>query len=106
MLTRALSATLVALHLAGCATTVDHPIPVDHPANPTAAAAAVSPPSQTLEIGVDDVTADKTPDSRPAAAHHGPPAAGSKALYVCPMHKDVVSDQPGECPICKMKLKP
>jgi hypothetical protein len=27
-----------------------------------------------------------------------------KDTYVCPMHKDVVSDQPGKCPKCGMNL--
>ena len=32
-------------------------------------------------------------------------AAGA-LLYVCPMHPEVVSDQPGKCPECGMKLMP
>src|SRR5262245_42116623 len=27
-----------------------------------------------------------------------------KDIYYCPMHKDYVSDKPGNCPICSMKL--
>ena len=27
-----------------------------------------------------------------------------KAVYVCPMHSDVVSDKPGKCPKCGMDL--
>jgi FtsP/CotA-like multicopper oxidase with cupredoxin domain len=27
-------------------------------------------------------------------------------VYVCPMHPDVVSEQPGKCPQCAMKLMP
>ncbi|EPX57332.1 hypothetical protein D187_007086 [Cystobacter fuscus DSM 2262] len=35
-----------------------------------------------------------------------PPDAGtpSKDLYVCPMHRDVTSHEPGRCPKCGMKL--
>lgn len=29
---------------------------------------------------------------------------GKKELYHCPMHPSVVSDKPGQCPICKMDL--
>jgi hypothetical protein len=34
---------------------------------------------------------------------HSTPAA-EKVTYTCPMHPEVVSDQPGKCPKCKMKL--
>jgi Heavy metal binding domain len=32
-------------------------------------------------------------------------AAGSNERYVCPMHPEVVSPVPGECPICRMALE-
>ena len=27
-------------------------------------------------------------------------------LYTCGMHPDIISDEPGNCPICEMKLTP
>lgn len=38
------------------------------------------------------------------AGHEGAPAAD--AVYVCPMHPDVTSKEPGTCPKCHMKLVP
>ena len=29
---------------------------------------------------------------------------GATVVYVCPMHPEVVSDEPGRCPKCGMKL--
>lgn len=38
------------------------------------------------------------------AQHHDAPVQTTK--YHCPMHPQIVSDQPGECPICHMTLEP
>jgi hypothetical protein len=38
---------------------------------------------------------------------HGPAAAASaRASFVCPMHPEVTSSAPGDCPICRMALEP
>jgi len=36
----------------------------------------------------------------------GAPVARAKTLYVCPMHAQVTSATPGDCPICRMQLEP
>ena len=38
-----------------------------------------------------------------------PPATGEVApgtVYTCPMHPEVKSDKPGDCPKCGMRLQP
>jgi Cu(I)/Ag(I) efflux system membrane fusion protein len=43
--------------------------------------------------------------ARGAPAHgHGAPAAEAPTRYTCPMHPTIVSDHPGDCPICGMAL--
>lgn len=32
--------------------------------------------------------------------------SGEKTLYTCGMHPQIISDKPGNCPICEMKLTP
>ncbi len=42
---------------------------------------------------------------RGAPAHdHPAPSAEAKTRYTCPMHPTIVSDHPGDCPICGMAL--
>ena len=52
-----------------------------------------------------DTDSERAPQGAPDA-RTGSAVAAADARYVCPMHKKVVSDEPGKCPICKMKLKP
>ena len=113
--------------IAGCAAQSEPAqVPADHPANPSAAAAPLSPPSETLAAGADGAgtgtgprsTVQATSDGGAAhdpgdvhdghgmtpAAPHASPAA--TVAYTCPHHPEVVSDKPGECPKCHMTLRP
>lgn len=38
--------------------------------------------------------------------HEHAPAESEKTLYTCSMHPQIIRDQPGDCPICGMKLTP
>ena len=45
----------------------------------------------------------------PACSKHSSTSAipeAGKTLYHCAMHPQIVSDKPGECPICHMRLIP
>jgi hypothetical protein len=44
------------------------------------------------------------PAAQPPAAASQPASAPAAVTYVCPMHPEVTSDQPGRCPKCEMKL--
>jgi hypothetical protein len=114
MFSRILTVAL-ALTVAGCATqTRPTPLAANHPANPDAPEAPLPPPSQTLAGAATRQGSATADDHDMSSMHHGgmtmpattaatSPAA---AAYVCPMHKQVTSNQPGVCPICHMKLVP
>ena len=74
-----------------------HPLPTDHPASSAAAEGEIHDPGRVLAqalplpIGME-----------PQARDEG---VSTQVRYACPMHPDVVSDQPGECPRCGMALK-
>ncbi|HKY31588.1 MAG TPA: efflux RND transporter periplasmic adaptor subunit [Candidatus Polarisedimenticolia bacterium] len=42
----------------------------------------------------------------PAEGRTGAPEAAAGRTYYCPMHPGMVSDRPGDCPICHMRLVP
>jgi Heavy metal binding domain len=70
---------------------------------PTATGPSVNEPSSTPSASGTPARPPKPSTAKPAPAR-GREAA--KTVYVCPMHPDVVSDKPGLCPKCNMKLDP
>jgi len=50
-------------------------------------------------------SAESNQSSSHAHQHGGPDADSTKTVYQCPMHSQVVSDTPGDCPICGMTLE-
>jgi hypothetical protein len=65
-------------------------LPPGHPADPASPATSTALPSSTLAL---DAPATTPPSPR-------------AETYVCPMHPEVVSHEPGHCPKCGMALKP
>lgn len=86
------------------------PAPVAHaandPSNPDAPegtpvlSSASSPTPHAHHEGASPLAAPHEGHADPADA----PAMDT--VYVCPMHPDVTSKEPGECPKCHMKLVP
>ena len=47
------------------------------------------------------------PDNYATSSHQQPTRASpADTVYVCPMHPEIVRDEPGNCPICGMALQP
>lgn len=101
----------------GCAHTVPIAVEPDHPAHPEAPAAVVVAPTTTLSIAApakpqrDEVAGGgvQHQHNHHTAASSPPATAPSaqveqKITYVCPMHPQIVAEQPGRCPDCNMKL--
>ena len=104
---------LASVTLVGCARPYTEP-PVDenHPAYSGATAAPLPPSSNVLSLAATRPASDADHTQSGGHMQHGVLSTGNSsttqttdtAMYVCPMHPDVVSDQPGRCPKCNMKL--
>ena len=107
----------------GCTSGSDTvPPAANHPANPSAAESPIAPPAPTLAAGDAATTA---PTNEPTGTRHDmsgmshpmqgmqhdhrsvatqPATTRAVAIYTCPMHPEVASDKPGNCPKCGMTL--
>lgn len=104
MSTRACSSVVLCVVIAGltfaCASAT--PAPVFSKESPADPGAAVAPATVVESLGTASTASGGA--SKPAPAASASPPAQETATYVCPMHAQARSDQPGSCPICGMRL--
>jgi hypothetical protein len=115
-MTKLFSIPFAALLVAGCAnTTQPQSLSSDHPASVDAQSAPMAPPSGVLSHSdsvMNQAAGASTSGGMDMDGIHdmkgmnmGGNAGTSPAeQYTCTMHPEVISDQPGKCPKCGMKL--
>ncbi len=100
----ALSLSIATLLLSACASASGAfaPLGPDHPASAEATEVPIQDPSALLRMEEAIAT--------PELEHSPPPAAEANekgtGAYVCPMHEEITSGQPGRCSDCGMELVP
>lgn len=72
-------------------------------ADVAAPAASTTPTPQDSHHPQQSGTAGSTAKAD-AGAPSAPSSSDTQAVYTCPMHPEVTSDRPGNCPKCGMKL--
>lgn len=97
MFKRLPGALMLVLFLAGCSHQGGMQISSSNPASPSAAEAPAPKTSQDLAPGVSGQAAESAGESK---------SSKKEVSYTCPMHPQVVKPEPGNCPICGMKLVP
>ena len=97
---------VLAASSSGC-TSSELKLAQNDPASPSTPAAPAAPRSGVLGQGFDPLASDAAGEGTHAGHSHAAPAADAGAQkYTCPMHPEVVKDEPGVCPKCNMKLVP
>ena len=121
------AALALGLMLGGC-TNTELTVPGNHPGNANAEAAKVTTTSALKSDFEPAGAASESDDDShqhqghghdhgaqtPSTAQHGQMPAPSEAqdkapgevIYTCPMHPEIQRKEPGNCPICGMKLVP
>lgn len=103
------------LVLASCAQTRSYTPPgAGHPASSESPITAFSPPPNPLAASIEPIDDTGGAGSKPGmpgmdgmdGMKHEEPASNGLTIYTCPMHADVRSDHPGDCPKCGMQLVP
>ena len=115
---RLLLLLILPLLVMGCTAPVEPaPLSPGHPASPQALEAEAPARSQTLSFQAVPPSPAEARAEHIGHAGHGMAArngsapaatrpATTQAAYVCPMHPEVTSAQPGKCPQCGMNLVP
>lgn len=70
------------------------------------AVAACSPAPAPVAHAANDPSNPDAPEGTSVLSSASSPTPAMDTVYVCPMHPDVTSKEPGECPKCHMKLVP
>jgi len=96
--------------IVGCTDGAVPPPGAAHPASPAAAEGVTHVASSNSSAAA---SSEPAPQGAPAGhQHHGaasamsaaPAGSTDKTVYTCPMHPEVISDKPGQCPKCGMNL--
>lgn len=60
---------------------------------------------QEAEAHAEHMAAEEGEHEHGEEAEHAEPTSEMRTVYMCPMHPDVASENPGSCPVCKMDLE-